>query len=75
MTRTIHNFSTGPEDALVTGGSRGLGLQLPRAGEAARVCSFRQASDLEKPRPTAGRWHRRTLDAADCARKGHRRRR
>ncbi len=63
MTRTIQQlFDLTGKTALVTGGSRGLGLQLAHAlGEAgARIMlSSRKASDLEE---AAGRRHRRALD-------------
>jgi NAD(P)-dependent dehydrogenase (short-subunit alcohol dehydrogenase family) len=54
MTRTIQQlFDLSGKTALVTGGSRGLGLQLAQAlGEAgARIMlSSRKAEDLEEPR-------------------------
>jgi gluconate 5-dehydrogenase len=73
MTRTIQQlFSLSGKTALVTGGSRGLGLQMARAlGEAgARIMlSSRKASDLEE---AAAELQAAGIDArwiaADCAR-------
>jgi NAD(P)-dependent dehydrogenase (short-subunit alcohol dehydrogenase family) len=73
MTRTVQQlFDLKGKTALITGGSRGLGLQLAHAlGEAgARIMlSSRKASDLEEAagRP-AGRRHRRALDRRRRAR-------
>jgi gluconate 5-dehydrogenase len=72
MTRTIQQlFDLGGKTALVTGGSRGLGLQMAQAlGEAGAriVLSSRKAADLEEAMATLQaqgidtRWV-----AADCA--------
>ncbi|MDO9157929.1 MAG: SDR family NAD(P)-dependent oxidoreductase, partial [Burkholderiaceae bacterium] len=52
MTRTVQQlFDLSGQTALVTGGSRGLGLQMARAlGEAGArlVLSSRKAADLEE---------------------------
>ena len=67
MTRTVPQlFDLKGKTALVTGGSRGLGLQMAHAlGEAgARIMlTSRKAADLEEAdRRAAGRRHRRALD-------------
>jgi gluconate 5-dehydrogenase len=72
MTRTVQQlFDLSGKTALVTGGSRGLGLQMARAlGEAGArlMISSRKASDLEQ---TADTLKAEGLDvqwlAADCA--------
>ena len=72
MTRTVQQlFDLSGKTALVTGGSRGLGLQMARAlGEAGArlMISSRKASDLEK---TVATLQAEGLDAqwlaADCA--------
>jgi len=72
MTRTVQQlFDLSGKTALVTGGSRGLGLQMARAlGEAGArlMISSRKASDLEQ---TAATLKAEGLDvqwlAADCA--------
>jgi NAD(P)-dependent dehydrogenase (short-subunit alcohol dehydrogenase family) len=72
MTRTVQElFDLSGKTALVTGGSRGLGLQMARAlGEAGArlMISSRKASDLEQ---TAATLQAEGLDvqwlAADCA--------
>ncbi len=72
MTRTVQQlFDLSGKTALVTGGSRGLGLQMARAlGEAGArlMISSRKASDLEQ---TVATLQAEGLDAqwlaADCA--------